>query len=114
VTVNGATLTSGANTITALAAQTASAQGSGQFGLNLKANTTPSVGADPAGTGTATPTANYNTTNQYRFVTGDQVASKNAADNFRLYTVSYIANIPGAQPAGTYTSTLTYIATATF
>jgi hypothetical protein len=51
---------------------------------------------------------------QYKFVTGDQVASKVSADNFRLYTVTYIANISGAQPAGAYKSTLTYIATATF
>jgi hypothetical protein len=114
ITVNGSTLTSGSNTITALAAQTASTQGASQFGINLKANTTPSIGSEPAGAGTATPTANYSTANQYRFVTGDQIASKNASDNFRLFTVSYIANIPGNQPAGSYTSTMTYIATATF
>lgn len=114
VTVNGATLTSGSNTIAALASQTASSQGSAQFGLNLKANTTPSVGSEVAGSGTATATANYGTSNQFRFVTGDQVASKNSADAFRLFTVSYIANIPGNQPAGTYTATMTYIATATF
>lgn len=114
VTVSGTTLTSGSNTIAALAAQTASSQGSAQFGMNLKANTTPSVGADPAGTGTATPTTNYNTANQFRFVSGDQIASKASSDNFRLFTVSYIANIPGSQPAGTYTSTMTYVATATF
>ncbi len=114
ITVAGNTLTSGANTVTALAAQTASAQGSSQFGMNLKANTTPSIGSDPAGTGTAAPTANYNTANQYRFVSGDQIASKNASDNFRLYTASYVANIAGSTPAGTYTTALTYVATATF
>lgn len=32
----------------------------------------------------------------------------------QIYTVSYIANVPGSQPAGTYTTTLTYICTATF
>ncbi|HKX73571.1 MAG TPA: hypothetical protein VJM32_06130 [Candidatus Saccharimonadales bacterium] len=114
VTVNGATLTSASNSVTALATQTASAQGSAQFGLNLKDNAAPDVGAEPAGAGTATPTANYNTADQYRFVTGDQVASKASSDAFRLFTVSYIANIPGNQPAGTYTATMTYIATATF
>lgn len=114
ITVNGATLASGANSIGALATQTTSSQGSAQFGLNLKANTTPSVGSEPAGSGTATPTANYGTANQFRFVTGDQIASKGTSDAFRLFTVSYIANIPGNQPAGTYTSTMTYIATATF
>lgn len=114
VTVNGTTLTSGTNTIAALATQTASTQGSSQFGMNLRANTTPSVGADPAGTGTATPTTNYNTANQFRFVTGDSIASAAAADNFRQFTVSYIANVSSGQAAGSYSTNLTYIATATF
>jgi hypothetical protein len=114
VTVAGNTLTSGSNTITALASQTASTQGSSQFGINLKANTTPSVGSDPAGAGTANPTSNYNTANQFRFVSGDQVASSASADNFRLFTVSYIANVAGNTAAGSYSTTLTYVATATF
>lgn len=114
ITVNGATLTSGSNTIPALATQTASSQGTAQFGLNLRDNATPDVGADPAGAGTATPTANYNTADQYRFVTGDQIASKASADNFRFFTVSYIANVAGNTPAGTYTTNMTYVATATF
>ena len=114
ITVNGTTLTSGANTIAALASQTGSSQGNSQFGINLKANTTPVIGSDPAGTGSGAPSANYGTTNQYRFVTGDPVASVGAADNFRLYTVSYIANVAGSTPAGNYTTNLQYIATATF
>lgn len=114
VSINGATLTSGSNTITALATQTASTQGTSQFGVNLKANTTPVVGSEVAGAGTATATANYGTANSFRFVTGDQIASKNSADAFRLFTVSYIANIAGNTPPGNYTATMTYIATATF
>jgi fibronectin-binding autotransporter adhesin len=114
ITVAGNTLTSGANTVTALVTQTASSQGSSQFGINLKSNSTPSVGSDVSGAGTATATANYNTTNQYRFVTGDQIASKGSSDNFRLFTVSYVANIAGSTPAGSYTTSLTYVATATF
>ena len=114
VTVAGNTLTAGSNTITALASQTASTQGSSQFGLNLRANTTPSVGSDPAGSGSANPNTNYNTANQFRFVSGDQVVNNGTADNFRLFTVSYIANIAGATPAGAYTTTLTYVATGTF
>lgn len=114
VTVNGTTLTSGSNTITALATQTASSQGTSQFGLNLKDNATPNVGSDPAGAGSANPTSNYNTADQFRFVTGDQIVSHGSADNFRLFTVSYIANIAGSTPPGTYSSTLTFIATPTF
>lgn len=32
----------------------------------------------------------------------------------QIYTVSYIANVPGSQGAGTYTADLTYICTATY
>lgn len=114
ITVNGTTLTHGSNTISALASQTASSAGSEQFGLNLKDNATPNVGAEVAGAGSGTATANYGTADQFRFVTGDSVASNATADGFRLYTVSYLANIASTTEAGTYSSALTYIATATF
>lgn len=114
VTVNGATLTSGSDTITANATQATSSQGSEQFGLNLRDNATPNIGADVDGAGDGTVEANYNTADQYRFVTGDAVASDGEADDFRLFTVSYIANISTATEAGAYTATMTYIATATF
>lgn len=114
ITVNGATLTSGANTITALAAQTASTTGTEQFGLNLRDNATPNIGADPDGAGSGTPTSNYNTVDQFRFVTTDSVASKASSESFRRFQVAYIANVDTATEAGTYTATMTYIATATF
>lgn len=114
ITVAGNTLTSGGNTVAALASQAASSQGSAQFGLNLRDNATPNIGSDVSGSGTATATANYNTADQYRFVSGDIIASKNAADAHRLFTVSYIANVAGNTPAGSYTTNLTFVATATF
>ncbi len=118
ITMNGSTLTcstcTGSPTISALAAQTASSTGTSQFGANLRNNATPDVGADPSGTGTGTYTANYGTADQYRFVTGDSVASATGASNANTFTVSYIVNIPGSQAAGTYTATMTFIATATF
>lgn len=117
ITINGSTLTcttcSGSPTIAALAAQTASSPGSAQFGANLVANATPSVGANPAN-GNGSPSASYNTANSFRFVTGDSVATAGNAVDANRYTVSYLVNIPGSQPAGTYTSTMTFIATSTF
>ncbi len=113
VTVSGGTLTSGANTITALSSNAASTQGSSQFGLNLVANTTPAIGSNPSG-GTGAAAANYNTTNSFRFVSGDTVASSSGPSNATTYTMSYIANIPGNQAAGQYSATHTYTATATF
>jgi hypothetical protein len=118
ITINGSTLTcttcSGSPTIAALASQTASSTGTAQFGTNLVSNSTPSVGAAVSGPGSGTATANYGTTNQFRFVTADSVASAAAATDADTYTVSYIVNVPAAQAAGTYTATMTYIATATF
>lgn len=114
ITVNGATLTSGANTITALSTGAASSIGTKQFGLNLVANTTPSVGTAVSGTGTAAAAANYNTSNTFRFGTGETVASVAGPTNANAFTVSYIANIDGLTPAGTYTSNLNYIATANY
>lgn len=114
ITVNGATLTSGLDTITALASQTASSVGTEQFGLNLVANTVPSVGANVSGAGSGTATANYGTTNQFRFVTGDSVGSASTNTDANAFTVSYLVNIGGATEPGTYTATMTYICTATF
>lgn len=114
ITASGATLTSGLNTITALASQTASSQGSSQFGINLKANTTPSVGSNVSGGGSGAATSNYNTADQFRFVSGDSVASASAPTNSNTFTVSYIANIAGSTLPGSYSTTLTYIATANF
>lgn len=115
VTVNGSTLTSGVNTITALTTGGASSIGSKQFGINLAgANTTPVIGAAVTGTGTATAVANYGTNNNFRFNSGDIIASVAGPSNANTFTVGYIANIDGVTPAGIYTSNLTYTALANY
>jgi hypothetical protein len=118
ITINGGTLTcascAGTPTIGALAAQTASNPGTAQFGTNLKLNTAPSVGADVTGSGSGAPTSNYGTADSFRFVSGDSVAAAAGASAANKYTVSYVVNVPGDQPAGIYTATMTYICTATY
>jgi hypothetical protein len=118
ITTNGSTMTcsgcAGTPTIAALAAQAASSVGTAQFGANLRNNATPDVGTDPSGSGSGTYSANYGTADQYRFVSGDSVASAAGATDANAYTVSYIVNVPGSQPAGQYSATMTYICTATF
>lgn len=129
ITVNGPTLTSGSNTISP-ALSAASTKGVSQFGLNLKLNTTATstspVGAEVVvasnGTnyrGQAVGTVNpYNVVDSFSFATGDPVANSGSGglggSDAQIFTVSYIVNVPGSQPAGTYTSTLTYICTPTF
>lgn len=127
ITVNGVTLTSGSNTIPAMAASTTGVRGTGQFGLNLKLNTTATstvaigaeVAASPNGTSLrGQASTGYNTVDNFKFVTGDVVARSDntvaGPTNAQIFTVSYIVNVAGNQASGTYTSTLTYICTATF
>jgi hypothetical protein len=114
ITVNGTTLTSGSNTITALSSGGTSSTNTKQFGLNLVANTTPSVGSAVSGSGTGAAASGYGTANNFRFVTGETVASATGPTNSNTFTVSYMANIDGSTAAGSYSTVLTYIATANF
>jgi hypothetical protein len=106
LTVNGSTLTSGANTITAIGATSAaSAPGTEQYGIK----------ATVAG-GTGTVSAPYGTAN-YALDTAafpDELGAATGATANSTYTLTYIANIGSATEAGSYTSTLTYTATAAF
>lgn len=114
ISLSGSTLTSGTNIIQGLSTQTASQPGTSQFGMNLRANASPTIGADPIGPGIATVAANYNTPNQYRFRAGDVVASASGPNDYRKFTVSYIANVDGVQPPGIYATTITFICLANF
>lgn len=115
-TVAGATLTSGSDTITEIGATAAaSSAGTEQFGINLVANTSPSVGAAIAGTSPLASAADqYNTADLFAFTTGDTIATSTTAINTTTFTVSYIANITSSTEGGTYTTSLTYAATANF
>ena len=128
ITVNGPTLTSGSNTIAPMnngsGGPTAGVHGVSQFGMNLVANTTatstPAVGTDIApssGSGNyfGEPVPNYATVDSFKYADGDTVAdSSTKGTDAQIYTASYIVNVPGSQPAGTYSTTLTYICTPTF
>jgi hypothetical protein len=123
ITVNGPPLTSGSNTVTNMSTTGPSTHGISQFGMNLESNTTPTVGSPitPSSNTTnyrAQALTGYDSSNDYTYVTGQSVA--NSADSAagpsdaQIYTASYIVNVNGAQPVGTYTTTLTYICTPTY
>jgi hypothetical protein len=128
ITVNGLTLAAGSPTISAMASRTTSTKGIGQFGLNLKLNTTATstvaVGLEVAAASDGTTLkgqaiGDYAVVDEFKFVTGETVANSanggsGGPTNAQIYTVSYIVNVPGRQAAGTYTTTLTYICTGTF
>jgi hypothetical protein len=110
----GSTMTSGNNIIPAVNPATSSKIGTNQFGMNLKANTSPAVGQEPQGAGTATPQAGYNTSNNFKFQNGDNIASSNIATDYSKMTASYIVNIDSSQPSGIYATTITYLAVGQF
>lgn len=141
ITVNGVTMTSGTNTINKIGTADYSRKGVSQFGMNLVENTDfcgvgCNLGANVTQDGgtlyNGEALTGYNTGGdnstvvgtgaQFQFNNGDSVADSlvgngtpsTGASDAQIYTVSYIVNVPGSQPAGTYTTTLTYICTASY
>lgn len=114
ITATGGSMASGTNVISPLSTPTASQVGVGQFGINLRQNSSPAVGSDRTGTGIAVPAADYNNPNLFKYVSGDIVARSTDETNNVKFTVSYIVNIPRGQQPGIYSSTVTYLCVATF
>ncbi len=106
ITVNGTTLTSGANTISAIGpSNTASSVGSEQFGIRLTASGgSGTVSAPYAASGFAFDTAAF----------PDEIASATGSSADTTYSVRYLANIAATTEAGTYGATLTYVVTGNF
>lgn len=105
--VLGNTLTSGSNTITAPAGPSATTVGSEQFGLNLSASG-----------GSGTVDAQYGTASQYGFGSSatvqDNIAAATGPSATTTYSATYVGNITANTEAGSYSTTLTYTATATY
>ncbi|HSE61427.1 MAG TPA: hypothetical protein VLA88_03995 [Candidatus Saccharimonadales bacterium] len=117
VNIAGNAPTNGAHTIAAMSTTDTSQVGQEQFGMNLVANTSPiSFGANPVqglfGVGTAT--ANYNTSDQFRYVSGEAIATATKSSGLTTYTISYIVNVGSLTPGGQYSSNQTIIVTGTY
>lgn len=117
VQIAGNPPSNGNHTLDAMTATGSSQSGIEQFGINLVANTLPvSVGANPNngqfGHGLAAP--NYGTSNQYRYVSGETIASAPKSSGETIYTLSYLINVASLTPGGQYTSNQTLIITGTY
>lgn len=107
----------GSHEISAMSTTDSSHTGTEQFGINLVANTLPvSFGANPDngqfGFGTVAP--DYSTANQYRYVSGETIAQAPKSSGLTNYTISYLVNVAGLTPGGTYTADQTIIVTGTY
>lgn len=98
----------GAHTMATPGSPTASTPGKEQFGINVVANTSPSLGADPVQVPSSEfsfgeVTDDYKTPNRFKYVSGDVVARSTKASGQTDYTVSMIVNISNTTPAGRFT-----------
>lgn len=112
--VLGTTMTSGNNELPALNSPQASQPGISQFGLNLRKNSNPIVGLDSSGAGSNVVEGLYASPNLFSFVPGSLVAHSPVSTDYNRMTVSYLVNISATQPAGVYSTTLTYLGSAQF
>ncbi|MDB5186950.1 MAG: exported protein of unknown function [Candidatus Saccharibacteria bacterium] len=117
VQLAGSPPTNGTHVIDPLTTASTSQTGIEQFGVNVVANTLPvSVGANPNngqfGFGEAAP--NYNTSNSYRYVSGDTIAKAPKSSGLTTYTLSYLVNVDSLTPGGQYTSDQTIVVTGTY
>jgi len=107
----------GNHTIAAMSSTDTSHTGTEQFGINLVANTSPSsVGANPDhgqfGEGTAAP--NYATSNSFRYVPGETIATSPKSSGVTQYTITYLVNVGSLTPGGKYTSNQAIVVTGTY
>jgi hypothetical protein len=105
------------NPITVAAAAT---PGTPQFGINLRANTSPTTfGADPVQSPDSSfshgqVASGYNTPNEYQYNNGDTIAYSTKSSSITIFTISYIFNISTITPDGQYTFTHVMVATPTY
>jgi hypothetical protein len=105
--ITGAAPNQGSHALTNLATPTASQSGQEQFGINLVANTSPPIGTNPQQlpstvTSFGEPTVDYSTTNLFKYVDGDVVASSPSSSGETDYTISMIFNVSNITPGGSY------------
>jgi hypothetical protein len=90
-----------------------------QFGLNLRANSTPALGSNPDQSAVLSdlPNSDYSTVNRFSYDdTGNAIvlASRGTPTNSARYTLSYVANVATSTPGGTYVAHQIFTCTATF
>jgi hypothetical protein len=108
-------------TLTPMSSQGASTVGTEQFGINLRANTSPTTfGADPTQQPDSTfaggyAATGYDTANQYKYNQGDVIAQTVTGGwGLTTYTISYIGNISSITRAGSYSMTHDLVVVATY
>jgi hypothetical protein len=95
------------HTLSTPASPALSQPGTEQFGINVVANSSPSVGSNPVQVPSSDFSfgqaySGYNTTNRFQYNSGDTIASSSVASGQTEYTISMIVNISSLTPSGHY------------
>jgi len=107
----------GSHTLSAMSSASSSVSGTEQFGINVVANTSPvSLGANPANGqfGFGQAATGYNTSNNYKYVSGDTIALGSKSSGNTVYTISYVINVNQLTPGGLYSGGQTLLCTGTY
>jgi hypothetical protein len=107
VQLTGSTPTNGTHAIKQLMNPTASQPGKEQFGVNLVANTNPSMGSDPTiqpsgASALAFIAGGYSTPNLFKYVPGDILIENYQKEGEISYALSMILNVSNVTPGGQY------------
>jgi hypothetical protein len=119
IQVIGSPPKSGSHTLANISSASSSTAGTEQFGMNLMANTSPTVGTAVAQVPSSSfsngsPATGYNTLNKFQYNSGDTIAQATKSSGQTNYTASYIANVSATTPGGTYATSQVFVCTGTY
>jgi len=132
--IAGAPPSQGSHTLTTLTTPSTSQPGTEQFGINLAANSTPSIGANPVqvpsgsvsfgqvisgddtlqGTNPNSDEGYFDAADLFMYKDGDIVARSTTSSGETDYTVSMILNVSNVTPGGHYVGTYSAVVTPIF
>lgn len=112
--------TNNEHVLTPLTSAAAAQTGTEQFGMNLRANTSPeNFGADPVQVpdgsfSFASATNGYETANQFKYNQNDIIVQSNRSSGQTDFTISYIFNVDNLTPGGAYNFRHDLVATSAY
>ncbi len=114
--ITGSPPSQGIHALNNLTSPTTSQPGTEQFGINLVANTTPSIGANPVQLPNSSfsfgfPDSAYSNVNQFKYIDGDIVAKSYTSSGQTQFTASMIFNVSNTTPGGNYNGEYTAVVT---
>lgn len=112
--------TNGSHTLAGINPRTASVVGTEQYGINLKANTSPTTFGAEAVQNPSTDFSNgsastgYDTSNLFKYIAGEKIAEASRSSGQTDYTISYVVNVSTNTPGGQYTGSQSIVVVATY